>query len=300
MEPSTSPDPSTEPPVSPDPSAEPTARPGAEPTEEPGTEPTVRPSAAPTEEPGGSIEVKVDKDKTAPDTEVLTKKDEVVKILTDESNQILTKEEIEEIVNGADCEMSVKIQDVFHALEEDAVNRIKETVPGFTVGQCIDISLSVTIVGKDGQIVSQRALESVDMGDSELEIEIKLSSELINTNESVTREYVVVREHDGVFEVLPCSYDAERGTLTFKSGKYSNFAIAYKDTDKTEPAPTIEPVGDDNTGGNNASGSSGQAEHTNVPKVGDHMDSIALICVLVIAMAAIGAVVVAKRRRKAE
>ena len=70
--------------------------------------------------------------------------------------------------------------------------------------------------------------------------------------------------------------------------------------DKTEPAPTIEPVGDDNTGGNNASGSSGQAEHTNVPKVGDHMDSIALICVLVIAMAAIGAVVVAKRRRKAE
>ncbi len=272
----------------------------AEPTDkpmEPSTPPTTEPGTPPTTAPTGTIEITVDRDEKAPETTLLTPKEEVIKILTDESKQILTKEEIEEIKNGADCELLMQIKDVSQTLGQDIIARIQQAVPGFTMGQSMDISLKVKIVRNDGQIIS-RDLENVDMGDDELEIDFMLTADLINTNTAINREYAFVREHNGVFEVLPCTYNSETETLKIKSGKYSIYTIVYKDTEKTEPspAPTMKPVVDDKPGDNTAD-ASGQ---TNAPKVGDHMDIIALVCVLVIALACAGAVVVVKRRRRTE
>ena len=45
-----------------------------------------------------------------------------------------------------------------------------------------------------------------------------------------TRLYVVVRYHNGVAQIIDSSYDAEAGTVTFESDKFSTYALAYKDT----------------------------------------------------------------------
>ena len=53
---------------------------------------------------------------------------------------------------------------------------------------------------------------------------------LINTNSAVNRTYCIVRRHDGAITVLDAAFDAASKTLTFKTDRFSDYAIAYKDT----------------------------------------------------------------------
>lgn len=47
----------------------------------------------------------------------------------------------------------------------------------------------------------------------------------VGTGLDSTKTYVVVREHNGVYEQIPATYDKKAGTLTFQSDKFSEYAI---------------------------------------------------------------------------
>lgn len=46
------------------------------------------------------------------------------------------------------------------------------------------------------------------------------------------RTFWVVRNHEGVVEFLPTTFDSQTNTLTFETNKFSDYAIVYKDTKK--------------------------------------------------------------------
>lgn len=48
----------------------------------------------------------------------------------------------------------------------------------------------------------------------------------VGTTLDASKSYVVIREHEGVYERIPATYDAEAGTLTFYSDKFSEYAVA--------------------------------------------------------------------------
>lgn len=52
----------------------------------------------------------------------------------------------------------------------------------------------------------------------------------VGTNLDATKSYVVVREHNGLYEKLPAVYDASAGTLTFESDKFSDYAVGTMET----------------------------------------------------------------------
>lgn len=54
----------------------------------------------------------------------------------------------------------------------------------------------------------------------------------VGTDLDANKTYVVVREHNGVYEQIPATYDKAAGTLTFESDKFSDYALATvsKDT----------------------------------------------------------------------
>lgn len=52
----------------------------------------------------------------------------------------------------------------------------------------------------------------------------------VGTNLDATKSYVVVREHNGVYEQLPAVYDKNAGTLTFESDKFSSYAVGTMET----------------------------------------------------------------------
>ena len=59
----------------------------------------------------------------------------------------------------------------------------------------------------------------------ELSNKIKITLN-VGTTLDANKTYVVVREHNGVYEQIPAVYDKEAGTLTFESDKFSDYALA--------------------------------------------------------------------------
>lgn len=48
----------------------------------------------------------------------------------------------------------------------------------------------------------------------------------MGTDLDANKTYVVVREHNGVYEQIPVTYDKVDGTLTFESDRFSDYALA--------------------------------------------------------------------------
>lgn len=59
----------------------------------------------------------------------------------------------------------------------------------------------------------------------ELTSKIKITLN-VGTDLDANKTYVVVREHNGVYEQIPATYDKAAGTLTFESDKFSDYALA--------------------------------------------------------------------------
>lgn len=62
-----------------------------------------------------------------------------------------------------------------------------------------------------------------DLEELSEKIEITLN---VGTDLDANKTYVVVREHEGVYEQIPATYDKAAGTLTFESDKFSDYALA--------------------------------------------------------------------------
>ena len=150
--------------------------------------------------------------------------------------------EIAKMADSTNCELAVNVADVTKSVAADTVSGIAAKAAGYTVAQYVDISLNMQFVRR-GKLVegSERAL--TDMGSKlAVEIVVPADSVLINTDEYIKREYAVVREHNGAYELLTAEFDAATRTLKFESDKFSVFAIAYKDTEIPKPSPTVLPT----------------------------------------------------------
>ena len=60
-----------------------------------------------------------------------------------------------------------------------------------------------------------------------------MPDELISKDATKTRTYEVIRIHDGKAEVIPSDFHAETKTISFTTDKFSTYAVAYIDTDKS-------------------------------------------------------------------
>lgn len=82
----------------------------------------------------------------------------------------------------------------------------------------------------------------------------------VGTGLDAAKSYVVIREHNGVYERLPATYDAEAGTLTFQTDKFSDYAIgAVGGADVTEPTTEAETEAPE-----------GKSDNDGTPKTGDN------------------------------
>jgi len=118
-----------------------------------------------------------------------------------------------EVITASELETEVKTSfDSYHAQHED------ETSLAF-----FDVSLAFT----DG-------VDSVSVAETDAGVQITCSIpagvELAASDASVTREYFVVREHEGVCDRLPATVDTENGTVIFVSDKFSTFELVCVET----------------------------------------------------------------------
>lgn len=132
------------------------------------------------------------------------------------------------------------------------------------------------------------SVERISEPGAKIRLIIRIPDELVNTDSTISREYFILRMHDGELTVLNGSFDKDTREYTFETDKFSDYAIVCKDT-------RIETKLDDRK--NDSKGSSGGSSKAPVTSAntGDRNQPLAW---MILAVAATGIIVAAIRRKK--
>lgn len=186
------------------------------------TPPTPDPEPTP-DKPEADVEVKGD----AP-----TIKNDADTVKEIESSVKLTDEEKEAVKAGADIKFKIVVKDEVKAGDKELIDtKISSLVNNGVVGKVFDITIEKQ-VGNNAAVKAEF--------NSEITLKVQVPEELINKDDSKTRTYKVIRVHDGEVTVIDkenCVFDEETGLITFKTDKFSTYAIVYEDAAKTVVTP---------------------------------------------------------------
>lgn len=217
------------------------------------------------------ISVQVDSEEADADLGV-SKADFINKLI--QSGDI-TSDEVVQITNGASMNIVLLVKAEEAYSDEVVKTQMEQASQGYTVGQLFDISLYkyLTMDGQSGE--RQEIHETQNL----ITISIRVPDNLINIDSNVERTYCVLRSHDGKTEVLESTYDPDTQMLTFQTDKFSDYAIAYKDVQKSANHTDPSGINSGTNAGSNVSGMTHSA-----PKTGDTSDAFRYVFLLVCAM----------------
>lgn len=133
-----------------------------------------------------------------------------------------TDQELIRLQAGMSALLYLNVSDITGTVSQTEKDLVKSVVPnGFTIGSYLDLDCFIQY----GRSASQKYELS-----SEITVSVTLPAKLINTDSSKTRTYKVVRIHDGAADLLNADFDASTGKLSFKTDRFSTYAIIYQDT----------------------------------------------------------------------
>ena len=248
----------------------------------------------------GKVKVDVQSEGTVSPATLLTDKAELLAMLVNSGD--ITADELVQIANGASVDIVLTVKEA--NVSDEVKTAMAQAAKDYTIGQYLDISLLkyMTVNG------SQQAAVALPTTKDALTISVAVPDALINTNSAVNRTYCIVRNHDGAITVLDAAFDAASKTLTFKSDRFSVYAIAYKDT--------AVPGSGSNPGSNNSSNDSETKKNevaaptpaptpastskpstiTAMPQTGDTSNPTLYVVLLVASLLGLAVVFVCKKR----
>lgn len=133
----------------------------------------------------------------------------------------LTDAEKEAIANGEKLEVVLSFKDAGTTATTEEQKAIEKELGNKKVGTFLEIDLSKKVGTIETAVSKTTGLIAVTF---------ELPKELVNTNDKVDRTYSVMRYHDGKVDILDAKYNAEKGTITFETDKFSTYAVVYEDT----------------------------------------------------------------------
>ena len=248
----------------------------------------------------GEVKVVVKSEGTVPPATLLTNKAELLAMLVDSGD--ITADELAQIADGASVDIALTVKEA--NVSAEIKTAMEQAAKGCTIGQYLDISLFkyMTVNGKQQDGVALHTTKNA------LTISVAVPDALINTNSAVNRTYCIVRNHEGTITVLDAAFDAASKTLTFKTERFSDYAIAYKDT--------AVPSSGSNPGSNNSSNGSETKKNevaaptpaptpastsnpstiTAMPQTGDTSNPTLYVVLLVASLLGLAVVFVCKKR----
>lgn len=248
----------------------------------------------------GKVKVDVQSEGAVPPIDLLTDKAELLAMLVNSGD--ITADELVQIANGASVDIVLTVKEA--NVSDEVKTAMAQAAKGYTIGQYLDISL-FKYMTVNGNRQPGAALHTTK---NALPISVVVPDALINTNSAVNRTYCIVRNHKGTIDVLDAAFDAAGKTLTFKTDRFSIYAIAYKDT--------AVPSSGSNPGSNNSSNGSETKKNevaaptpaptpastskpstiTAMPQTGDTSNPTLYVVLLVASLLGLAVVFVCKKR----
>ena len=169
--------------------------------------------------------------------------------LTDDLiSKLLTDAEKTRLENGEEVKVWIEATDISASVSQTDKNLIDSKKGNATIGMYLDIDL-LKQIGSDSPV-------NITDTDGAVTITLKVPSSLMNSNSSVTRTYQMIRVHNGVATVIPCTYNAANQTISYETDQFSTYALAYVDQQN-------------NSGGGSSTDGSNNNVKDEVPKTGD-------------------------------
>ena len=248
----------------------------------------------------GKVKVDAKSEGAVPSVGLLTDKAELLAMLVNSGD--ITADELVQIANGASVDIVLTVKEA--NVSAEIKTAMAQAAKDYTIGQYLDISL-FKYMTVNGNRQPGAALHTTK---NALPISVAVPDALINTNSAVNRTYCIVRNHEGTITVLDAAFDAAGKTLTFKTDRFSVYAIAYKDT--AVPSSSSKP------GSNNSSNDSETKKNevaaptpaptpastskpstiTAMPQTGDTFNPTLYVVVLVVSLLGLAVIFVCKRR----
>lgn len=204
-----------------------------------------------------------------------------------------TAEKVTEAMNnGKSVTSEIVVKEVEpNEIAQDEKNAIEEKVTAELGADAKVQYFDVSIVLKAGD----EELGTLNELQEEITITVAIPDEL----KAESRVYKVIRNHNGEITVLDTIVN-EDGTISFKTDRFSTYAIAYADKEETNTNPNLGTPSTDNnkdtnTNTNTNTNQSNKTPSTDskVPQTGDNSSVMLYVTICLVALAA---VVVTKKR----
>ena len=197
-----------------------------------------------------------------------------------EADNIFTDAEKTLIENGADARVWLEIG---KTNESTIVSTDKEKVEQ-EAAKIMGDNVNITYFEADlFKQVGTTVTEIKEPGVA-IKITIKIPDELLNSDKKVSREYKIVRLHEGQVDVLNGTFNSATGEFTFETDKFSSYAIVYKDVAVNNPTP-----------GNNNVIKPENDKKDEVPKTGE--SNTALYSFVFMLVSGLGVVICSRKKR---
>jgi hypothetical protein len=125
---------------------------------------------------------------------------------------------------------------------EEETTKAKEALAKVAENAVISDFFDITINVIDNGTKIGELTELTD----KIKLVVALPETLQEAPEGYTRTYYIIRNHDGVIEVLDTTLSSDGKSISFSSDKFSTYALAYTDTEKSESTPDENPKTGDN------------------------------------------------------
>ena len=185
----------------------------------------------------------------------------------------LTPEEKQQAQDGTDIRIILHVEDASERVSAEEKAFVEANLSGYAIGQYLDISLYKMIGESRTQITSTTGKIRIML---EIPESLRLS-ESGGTNAQTaeegirTRQFAILRIHDGQAEILP-DLDDNADTITIETDRFSTYVLVFLDKEADDEEAGMDTVDaqaeSGNSGGSTAGTAPGQGKDDE-PKTGD-------------------------------
>lgn len=108
--------------------------------------------------------------------------------------------------------------------DSDTAAAFAGKLKGYSIGAYMEIDLFKMTT--DGNV------NAISDTNSAVSVTVTVPDDMLNKDTGIIRTFYIARNHNGVVEILGATYDANAKTLTFKTDKFSDYAIIYRDAQR--------------------------------------------------------------------
>ena len=194
-------------------------------------------------------------DEKAPATKIDVDEEKLIgKLVSDKT--IFSDEERAVIAAGGKVNLKLTVSDITESVSKEDKEKVSAKLSDGKIGMYLDINLFAEIYKADGS--AYKADKKIAEPGESFSISVTIPVGLLDVEDGFTRTFHVIRVHDGVAEILDTAYNEKSRELTFKTDRFSTYAIAY--TDKADDSEND--VKDDSRNDINIGSEAGKTDNT--------------------------------------